>query len=72
MRPLIKSGFGQRGALSGIRVADFTSAWAGPHCVSLLAFMGAEVIKVESRAKLDITRFFPPYKDGIPDPDRAR
>ena len=62
---------GLRGALDGVRVADFTASWAGPHCVSLLAFMGAEVIKIESSAKLDLGRYYPPYKDGIESPDRA-
>ena len=62
---------GFRGALAGVRVADFTASWAGPHCVSLLAFMGAEVIKIESEAKLDLARYYPPYKDGIESPDRA-
>ena len=60
-----------RGALAGVRVADFTASWAGPHCVSLLAFMGAEVIKIESEAKLDLARYYPPYKDGMESPDRA-
>lgn len=58
-------------ALAGVRVADFTASWAGPHCVSLLAFMGAEVIKIESEAKLDLGRYYPPFKDGIQSPDRA-
>ncbi len=39
--------------LSNIRVVDFGSAWAGPMAASLLADLGAEVIKVESRARLD-------------------
>ena len=60
-----------KGALAGVRVADFTASWAGPHCVSLLAFMGAEVIKIESEAKLDLARYYPPFKDGIESPDRA-
>ena len=60
-----------KGALAGVRVADFTASWAGPHCVSLLAFMGAEVIKIESRSKLDLARYYPPFKDGIESPDRA-
>ena len=39
--------------LSNMRVVDFGSAWAGPMAASLLADLGAEVIKVESRARLD-------------------
>jgi benzylsuccinate CoA-transferase BbsF subunit len=39
--------------LSNYRVVDFGTAWAGPMAAQLLADLGAEVIKVESRARMD-------------------
>jgi benzylsuccinate CoA-transferase BbsF subunit len=44
------------GPLAGIRIADFTWAWAGPQGSLLLAMLGAEVVKIESRARLDHAR----------------
>ncbi len=40
-------------ALGDVRIVDLGSAWAGPMAGQLLADMGAEVIKVESRARMD-------------------
>jgi len=42
--------------LQGIRVADFTWAWAGPYATMLLGLMGAEVIKIESTKRPDHSR----------------
>ena len=42
--------------LSGIRIVDFTWAWAGSYSTFLLAQLGAEVIKVESLKRLDLSR----------------
>ena len=44
------------GPLAGVRVADFSVHAAGPFAGLMLAEMGAQVIKIESSARLDITR----------------
>jgi benzylsuccinate CoA-transferase BbsF subunit len=42
--------------LRQVRVLDFSWAAAGPYATELLSFMGAEVLKVESRQRLDLAR----------------
>ena len=42
--------------LQGLRVLDFTQAWAGPMTARALSFLGAEVIKIENGARLDSWR----------------
>ena len=42
-----------RPPLHNVRVVDLGSAWAGPMAGQLLADMGAQVIKVESRTRMD-------------------
>ena len=55
--------------LDSIRVVDFGWVAAGPSVGKLLADMGAEVIKVETRNRLDTTRFTPENIQRSPETD---
>jgi crotonobetainyl-CoA:carnitine CoA-transferase CaiB-like acyl-CoA transferase len=50
-------------ALDRVRVLDFTTTIAGPHCTRLLADLGAEVIKIEAPDG-DMMRTRPPMRSG--------
>ncbi len=57
--------------LAGVRILDFTWAWAGPFATLQMAHMGAEVLRIESEKRVCITRAIPPFADDVPGPNRA-
>ena len=57
--------------LAGVRVADFTWIGAGSFTTKLLADFGADVIKIESRGRLDPLRTSRPYRDGVAGVNRS-
>ena len=52
------------GSLTGLRVLDFSTTIAGPHCARMLADMGADVIKIEA-ADGETMRTRPPVRSGF-------
>ncbi|MET0746257.1 MAG: CoA transferase [Microvirga sp.] len=68
------------GPLTGIRVVELTTAWAGPMAGRVLAFLGAEVIQLESPTRVNSWRMnkeavnpinFPGREPGARPYDRA-
>ncbi len=60
---LTGDGANLRKSFDGLRVLDFSTTIAGPHCTRMLADMGAEVIKVESDEG-ETMRTRPPVRNG--------
>jgi crotonobetainyl-CoA:carnitine CoA-transferase CaiB-like acyl-CoA transferase len=50
-------------SFAGLRVLDFSTTIAGPHCARMLADMGAEVIKIET-SEGETMRTRPPLRNG--------
>ena len=56
---------GKAGMLAGVRVLDMTQFEAGPSCTETLAWLGAEVVKIENPKGGDAGRFANTEKPGI-------
>ena len=54
-----------KGPLSSLKVLDFSTLLPGPFASLLLADMGAEVLRIESPTRVDLTRVLPPHVDGV-------
>ena len=54
-----------KGPLAGIRVIDLSRVLAGPYCGSVLADLGADVIRVEHPTQRDEVRTWAPVVDGM-------
>ena len=57
---------------AGIKVADFSWVGVGPMMGKALADHGATVVRIESPGRLDLLREAPPFKDGVPGPNRSQ
>jgi len=55
-----------RGPLAGLRILDISTVVAGPFAATLLADLGADVLKVELPGTGDSLRRLAPHKDGVP------
>ena len=52
------------GPLAGIKVVEFGQNLAGPYCGQILAFLGADVVKVERPEGDDARKWGPPFIEG--------
>lgn len=59
-------GAGPSGPLRGLRILDLATLLAGPLASTLLADLGAEVVKIELPDGRDALRALPPHKQGVP------
>lgn len=52
------------GALTGLKILDFSTLLPGPYATLMLGDLGAEIIKISSPDKPDIVADYPPFIEG--------
>ena len=57
--------------LEGIKIADFGWFMVGPQTIKAFSDFGADVVHVESTARLDALRIVGPFQDDVLDPERC-
>ena len=55
------------GPLEGLKILDFTTLLPGPYATMNLADMGADVLRIASGSRPDLTSLVPPFISGTPD-----
>jgi benzylsuccinate CoA-transferase BbsF subunit len=63
---MTETGAMNRSILSGVNVLDLSWVASGPRCASILASLGASVVRIESPVRIDPARGAMPLKDGLP------
>ncbi|WP_195267102.1 CaiB/BaiF CoA-transferase family protein [Eubacterium sp. 1001713B170207_170306_E7] len=54
----------EEGALEGLKILDFSTLLPGPFATTMLADLGAEVLKISGPGKPDIVLDYPPFVEG--------
>lgn len=54
-----------QGVFSSLKILDFSTLLPGPFATMMLCDMGADVLRVESPTRWDMTRSRPPFEDGV-------
>ena len=60
----------RQGLLGGVKVIDVGESVSGPYAARTLAWLGADVVKVES-PEGDMSRRMGPFPDGVPHPEKS-